>query len=245
VLDCSGLHLEGSVTSRRFVSLWFHFGNNVHCLVCRGEVILQPLRAEGNLELFTFDKEYVDRLRDGEPSTEQHFVSYFGQILGIMLRARFLPPERVDDVRQETFTRVIAILRRDGGIRQPERFGAFVNSICKNVLRESTRDVNKTQALQPDHLELPNKVMDIERAMISRETKEKVREILAEMKERDRDLLRAIFLEEKDKDEICREFGVEREYLRVLLHRAKERFRANFQMESASPLGKTTGSGMR
>lgn len=197
------------------------------------------------MELFTFDKAYVDRLRDGDSSTEQHFVSYFGQLLGIMLRARYLPPERVDDVRQETFTRVIAILRRDGGIRQPERFGAFVNSICKNVLRENTRDVNKTQALQPDHLELPHKTLDIEGIMISQETKEKVREILAEMKQRDRDLLRAMFLEEKDKDEICREFGVEREYLRVLLHRAKERFRATFQLESANPMGRTTGSGVR
>ena len=71
--------------------------------------------------------------------------------------------------------------------------------------------------------------MDLERALISQETKLKVREILGEMKQRDRDLLRAIFLEEKEKEEVCREFGVDREYLRVLLHRAKERFRSSFQ----------------
>jgi len=197
------------------------------------------------LELFLFDKPYVDRLRDGEPATEQHFVTYFGSILGIMLRARYLPPERVDDVRQETFTRVIAILRRDGGIRQPERFGAFVNSICKNVLHENTRDLYRTQPLQPDHLESPDpgKILDLERALISRETKEKVREILAEMKQRDRDLLRAIFLEEKDKNEICREFGVDREYLRVLLHRAKGRFRATFGQQPENSLSRTTHGG--
>jgi RNA polymerase sigma-70 factor, ECF subfamily len=197
------------------------------------------------LELFLFDKPYVDRLRDGEPATEQHFVTYFGNILGIMLRARYLPPERVDDVRQETFTRVISILRRDGGIRQPERFGAFVNSICKNVLHENTRDLYRTQPLQPDHLESPDpdKILDLERALISRETKEKVREILAEMKQRDRDLLRAIFLEEKDKNEICREFGVDREYLRVLLHRAKGRFRATFDQQPENSLSRTTHGG--
>jgi len=192
------------------------------------------------LELFTFDKPYVDRLRDGEPSTEKHFVSYFGQILGIMLRARYLPPERVDDVRQETFKRVIATLRRDGGIRQPERFGAFVNSICKNVLRENTRDRHRTTPLQQAHLEAPAKIIDLERALISEETKEKVREVLAEMKQRDRDLLAAIFLEEKDKSEICREFRVDREYLRVLLHRAKERFRSSYQREQANPLNHAT-----
>lgn len=199
------------------------------------------------MELFVFDKSYVDRLRDGEPATAHHFGSYFGQILSIMLRARYLPPERVDDVRQETFTRVMAILRRDGGIRQPERFGAFVNSICKNVLRENTRELYRTQALQPDHLESPDpeRVVDLERALISQETKEKVLEILAEMKERDRDLLRAIFLEEKDKNEICRDFGVDREYLRVLLHRAKGRFRSTFDRQPENTLRRTTHGGSR
>ncbi len=180
------------------------------------------------MELFTFDKIYVDRLRDGEPSTEQHFVAYFGKILGIMLRARFLPPEKVDDVRQETLARAIAVLRRDGGVRQPERFGAFVNSICKNVLRESARDWHRSQSLQQAQFRSPETIVDLERAMITQETKLKVREILGEMKPRDRDLLRALFLDDKDKDEICREFGVRREYLRVLLHRARERFRATF-----------------
>jgi RNA polymerase sigma-70 factor (ECF subfamily) len=37
--------------------------------------------------------------------------------------------------------------------------------------------------------------------------------------------LRLVFLEEKNKDEICRQLNVGREYLRVLIHRAKERFR--------------------
>jgi RNA polymerase sigma-70 factor (ECF subfamily) len=180
------------------------------------------------LELFAFNKDYVDQLRDGEPAIERHFVSYFGQILGMMLRARYLSPERVDDVRQETLTRVIAVLRRDGGVRQPERFGAFVNSVCKNVLRENARDWQRAEPLQQEHLDRMGKIVDLERALISEEAKSKVREILSEMKQRDRDLLRAIFLEEKDKDEVCKEYGVGREYLRVLLHRAKERFRSSF-----------------
>jgi len=207
--------------------------------------ILHARRTEDDVELFAFDKSYVDRLRDGESATEAHFGSYFGLILGMILRARYLSPERVDDIRQETLTRVIAILRRDGGIRQPERFGAFVNSICMNVLRENRRDLYRTQALQPDHLDSPgpDRVLDIERSLISREIKEKVREILAEMKERDRNLLRALFLEERGKDEICRQFGVDREYLRVLLHRAKGRFRSIFDQRPESALRRTTHGG--
>lgn len=188
------------------------------------------------LDLFIFDKVYVDRLRDGEPSVEKHFVTYFREVLGVMLRARNLAPERIDDIRQETLTRVIASLRRDGGIRQPERFGAFVNSICKNVLRENSRDWQKIQALDGNHLELPDGSVDLERSLISEENTKKVREILADMRKRDRELLAALFLQEREKDEICREFGVDREYLRVLLHRAKRRFRMSFGQDQPLPL---------
>lgn len=193
------------------------------------------------MDLYAFDKLYVDRLRDGELSTEKHFVAYFGEILGIMLRARYLSPERVEDVRQETLTRVIATIRRDGGIRQPERFGAFVSATCKNVLRENSRDWLKARTLGEDQPQIADKVIDLEQALITEETKKRVREILDELRTRDRQLLRAIFLEEKDKDEICREFGVDREYLRVLLHRAKERFRAHFLREQASTREPTIG----
>lgn len=187
------------------------------------------------MELFVFDKAYVDRLRNGDPQTEKHFVAYFGQILGIMLRARMLPPERVDDVRQETFSRVIALLRREGGVKQPERFGAFVNSVCKNVYHESNRETYRVQPLLDSHLETADKIVDLERSLITEETKERVRAILDGMSQRDRDLLRAVFLDEGDKDEVCRQFGVDRDYLRVRLHRAKERFKEVYEKESGSP----------
>jgi RNA polymerase sigma-70 factor (ECF subfamily) len=37
-----------------------------------------------------------------------------------------------------------------------------------------------------------------------------------------------VFLEERDREDICREFGVDREYLRVLLHRAKQVFKVEY-----------------
>jgi RNA polymerase sigma-70 factor (ECF subfamily) len=40
--------------------------------------------------------------------------------------------------------------------------------------------------------------------------------------------LQAVLLDERDKDEICVELGVDRDYLRVLLHRAKGSFRTMY-----------------
>jgi RNA polymerase sigma-70 factor (ECF subfamily) len=196
------------------------------------------------VEFFTFDKGYVERLREGDPPTEQHFVAYFEQLLRIKLRARTLPSDKVEDLRQETFIRVIAAVRREGGVRQPERFGAFVNSICNNVLLEYYRSSGRNQQLDESHLEIPDKVLDLEGMMVTKQASERVRLILGGMPARDRDLLRAIFLEDKDKDSVCKEFKVDRDYLRVLLHRAKDKFRSIYEQgqigcgKSATGLGR-------
>jgi RNA polymerase sigma-70 factor, ECF subfamily len=178
------------------------------------------------LELFAFDEAYVSRLREGDPSTETHFVAYFSELIQIKLRARYLAPEVVDDLKQETFARVIRSLRSDGGLRQADRLGPFVNSVCNNVLLEYYRSNSKNVPFESNHLEIPDKVLNLESLAISAETQRAVRKVLSQLPERDQSILRAVFLEEMNKDEACQKFGVSRPYLRVLLHRAKDKFRA-------------------
>jgi RNA polymerase sigma-70 factor (ECF subfamily) len=177
------------------------------------------------LDFFVFDEAYVGRLREGDPSTESHFVGYFSKLIQIKLRARYLSPEVVDDLKQETFTRVIRSLRSQGGIRQGDRLGPFVNSVCNHVLSEHYRAGSKSVPLQPDHLQLPDKTLNLENLAISEETRRIVRKVLSQLPDRDQIILRAVFLEEMDKNEVCKQFGVGRDYLRVLLYRAKEKFR--------------------
>lgn len=191
--------------------------------------ILLHQASGGSVEFFTFDKAYVERLRAGDLATEQHFVAYFEQLLRIKLRARTVPSDKVEDLQQETFIRVIAALRKEGGVRQPERFGAFVNSICNNVLLEYYRSSARTQPMEDSHLEIPDKLVDLEGMLVTKQASEHVRQILGVMAPRDRDLLRAIFLEDKDKDSVCNEFKVDRDYLRVLLHRAKDKFKSLYE----------------
>jgi RNA polymerase sigma-70 factor, ECF subfamily len=192
---------------------------------------------EGGVELFAFTREYVERLREGDPSTEQHFVCYFDQLLRIKLRAKRLAAETVEDLRQETYIRVLNKVRV-GGIREPERFGAFVNSICNNVLQEFYRLNARTTALDPSHEEKPDHTIDIEGEMVTKQTKERVRQVLQDLPKKDRELLQAFFLEEKDKDEICMRFAVDRDYLRVLLHRAKDKFRVLYENDRITLSGK-------
>jgi RNA polymerase sigma-70 factor (ECF subfamily) len=182
------------------------------------------------VELFAFTREYVERLREGDPSTELHFVTYFDQLLRIKLRARMLASETVEDLRQETYIRVLVKLREDG-IRQPERFGAFVNSTCNNVLMEFYRSSSRTSPWDDSYLEMPDHAVNTEGFLITKQMKERVRQVIGELPKKDRDLLSALFLEEKDKDEVCKQFGVDRDYFRVLLHRAKDKFRVLYEID--------------
>ena len=195
------------------------------------------------MEFFTFDGAYVERLRAGDASTEQHFVAYFDQLLRIKLRSRTLASDKVDDLRQETYIRVIAAVRKDGGVRQPERFGAFVNSICNNVLLEHYRASAKNQPMEDAHMDIPDKVLDLEGMLVTKQSAEQVRRILDEMPKRDRALLRSLFLEEKEKDTICRELGVDRDYLRVLLLRAKDKFKVLYEKGQVGVARRATGLG--
>ena len=206
-----------------------------------GDGILHAQDRGGHVDFFAFDKEYVDRLRNGDPATEHHFFVYFEKLLHIKLRSRMLSSDKVEDLKQETFIRVIAAVRKEGVVRQPERFGAFVNSICNNVLLEYYRSVGKSQQMEEGHEEIPDKVIDLEGMMVSRESSERVRQVLAGLPAKDRDLLRAVFLDEKDKDEVCQEIGVDRDYLRVLVHRAKDKFKAIYEKDQIGNLHRASG----
>lgn len=188
-----------------------------------------PLQAPRGklLQLVPFDEPYLERLRAGDFRTQEHFVSYFGELIQLKLRSRLRSPQAIEDVRQETFARVFAALREEGKIRQPERLGSYVNSTCRNVLLEHYRSASRSTPLEDeDDQDFPDQRIDFIGAIAAKQMEKKVQQILDELPERDRRLLRAVFLEERDKDEVCRELGVDRDYLRVLLHRAKQAFKA-------------------
>ena len=202
--------------------------NGVDCGHASSKDILARL-FEGRVEFFSFDADYLQRLRDRDFQTEQHFVTYFGKLLLIKLRSRLRSSPAVEDIRQETFVRVLKTLRAEAGIRNPERLGAFVNSVCNNVLQEFYRSSARGAPLDENTEDPTDKTIDLDGMLMTKQTREQVRQILARLPEKDRQLLRAIFLEERDKNEVCRELGVNRDYLRVLLHRAKQNFRAFYE----------------
>jgi RNA polymerase sigma-70 factor (ECF subfamily) len=194
------------------------------------------------VQLYQFDDAYVQRLREGDRWTEEHFVRYFGELLLIKLRARLRSMDAVEDVRQEVFVRVMRTLRAPEGLRDGRKLGAFVNSVCNNVLLESYRAGRRVEPLEPgDYAAVADPSTSVDEALVTAESRMRVQRILRDMPSKDAEILRALFIEEQEKDDVCRRFGVDRNYLRVLLYRAKDKFRAAYERaahETSSP--KTT-----
>jgi RNA polymerase sigma-70 factor (ECF subfamily) len=176
------------------------------------------------VEFCIFDADYVKRLAAGDPATEAHFSGYFAKFLTLKLRARRLSPQMAEDVRQETLFRVLRTLREGAGVAQPERFGAFVNGVCNNVVLEFLQRESKHPQAPENAPEQADERVDIDESLISEQSKKLVAEVLDGLASKDREILRLIFFEEEDREKICAKLGVEADYLRVLLHRAKARF---------------------
>ena len=201
--------------------------------------ILTPRNRQVYLQLQAFDAAYLEALRSADAETTHHFVTYFTQLIHIKLWSGYRSRQLSDDICQETFARVFRIVRSPEGVRHPERLGALVNSVCNNVLLESLRACDRhpqidEQFAPPARASTP----DPEQCLISKERSEQIQLVIAELPERDRRILRALFFEEQDKDEVCAEMGVGRDYLRVLVHRAKALLRNRM-------LGRPTSKGAR
>jgi RNA polymerase sigma-70 factor, ECF subfamily len=206
---------------------------------------LQPGTLDGHavaagavgLQFIDFDAPYLSRLQARDAGTEAHFVAYFSELIRLKLRSRLASKEAIEDARQETFVRVFSLIRAKGGLRQPERLGALVNSVCNNVLREQYRSKSRRESSLDDEPQddfespEPSALSTLDQQDMERQ----VRQVMSEMAERDRGLLRCVLMEDRDKGEICAEFGVTREHLRVLVHRAKQSFKTSYLRKLGAP----------
>lgn len=127
----------------------------------------------------------------------------------------------VEDVVQETLTRFVSALR-DKKIHNPASVGAFLSGICNNVILEYRRRLWREAISEPEFAAHPALVPPEADAL---ELRDDISAALAQLSDRDCEILRAFFLEERDKDEICRSTGLSDNQFRVALFRAKERFR--------------------
>ena len=187
----------------------------------------------GHVETVVFDEDYIRRLAAGDPLVERHFCAYFGELVLIKLRGRVRSRELIEDIRQDTFFRVLKNIRANG-VDHPERLGAYVLAVCNNVMLEFFRSESRFSEMDEESQMVRDGRPGADETFVTAERKQQVLKILDELPEKDGELLRMVFIDEADKDGVCRRFGVDRAYLRVLLHRARGRFKELYSRSYAA-----------
>jgi RNA polymerase sigma-70 factor, ECF subfamily len=139
----------------------------------------------------------------------------------------------VDDIVQEALMRFM-VAARDDKIHNQAAVGAFLNGICRNVVSEYRRRNMRDEPMPEVVPEPPGKSIPESDLF---ELRQAIAEGLDQLSERDRRVLRAFYLEEKSKDDILRQTGMTDENFRVVLCRAKERFRGIYSSLTQHPGG--------
>jgi RNA polymerase sigma-70 factor (ECF subfamily) len=168
------------------------------------------------------------RIREGDISAESELIRQFEPGLRVLLRRRTGGDQGLlQDLVQETLLVLIQRLRGTG-IEDPQKLAAFAAQTARNLaiasLRKAERqktdvdsDATDRSADPLQHVE--DRTADVEAALA-------VRALLRELPQpRDRLMLKRFYLDDHDKQLICREMDLTEAAFNQALSRARRRFR--------------------
>ena len=171
------------------------------------------------------ERNLISRIASGDRLAETEFVRQFERGVRVLVRRHCRPADPVvDDLVQDVLSGVLERLRA-GAIHDPAALPAYVQSA---VVYATSAEYRRRRPTQPETAieqladsESPGARLDA--AQLAR----MLRALLAEMPvPRDREILRRFYLEEEDKDSVCRALAIDPGHFHRVMFRARERFRA-------------------
>ena len=170
----------------------------------------------------------VTRVRDGDRAAETEMVERYSRGLRFLLRRKTRDATLSEDFLQETWA--IALVKiRDNGLDNPGRLAGYLCGIANNLALGERRRVNRQRtsvnseivALIPD--ESSNPFRHASRAELCNQ----VRDLLDDLKkERDREILKRFYVQEEDKESICKRLDVDGLHFNRVLYRARQRLKS-------------------
>ena len=171
------------------------------------------------------ERNLISRIASGDRLAETEFVRQFERGVRVLVRRHCRPADPVvDDLVQDVLSGVLERLRA-GAIHDAAALPAYVQSA---VVYATSAEYRRRRPMQPESIieqladpESPGSRLDA--AQLAR----LLRALLAEMPvPRDREILRRFYLEEEDKDSVCRALAIDPGHFHRVMFRARERFRA-------------------
>ncbi len=170
------------------------------------------------------ERSLISRIAAGDRRAEAEFVRQFERGVRVLVRRHCRPADPVvDDLVQDVLSGVLERLRA-GAIHDPAALPAYVQS---TVVYATSAEYRRRRPMQSqseiEQLADPeNPGSRLDAAQLAR----MLRDLLAEMPvPRDREILRRFYLEDEDKDSVCRALAIDPGHFHRVMFRARERFR--------------------
>jgi RNA polymerase sigma-70 factor (ECF subfamily) len=175
------------------------------------------------------DEDLARRIAAGDRAAEDELVDRFGNALFFVLRRWTRDRTTAEDLYQETFRLGLEKIRQQD-VRRPERLGAFLRGLARNLSIQHYRP----RTMREEHLESAYLLQDREPGQLSRlmrqEKEALVHEVLEELpSDRDRQALFRFYIAEEEKESICADLRLSGSQFNLVLHRARQRYRALFE----------------
>ncbi|MGH8194898.1 MAG: RNA polymerase sigma factor [Woeseiaceae bacterium] len=169
----------------------------------------------------------VQQIRIGDPAAEAAMVERYSRGLGYLLARRTGDEERARDLLQETFCIAIEKLRHTT-LKNPERLAGYLRGIAMRVAMNANRQRRRDP--YPMDYDAITRIPDREPRQFEHIAEEQASQAVRQLLEslpvkRDRELLYRYYVQEHDKDDICRDLGLDSLHFNRVLFRAKARFR--------------------
>jgi RNA polymerase sigma factor (sigma-70 family) len=185
-----------------------------------------------------FTKEYLELLAHGDQERWVEFRAHFAACIWIAMQKRGIPRDWIPDICQETFARVFKDLR-EAKVHTPAALPGYVRQTAINVMRETLRDRRRHgEGTFGEAPETADPAMNQEQVFVTDDHFRRIVELLLEdLSAADRELVRMVFLEERERRAVCEFYRITPEILRVRLCRALGRLRAAFAERLAAQPG--------
>lgn len=169
--------------------------------------------------------ELVNRIRSNESGSLEDLYQLFSKGIRYYL-CRQLGPQELDDKVHDTFLVVVQAIQK-GELREPQRLMGFVRTIVRRQVAahiDKVVHIRKEQVELDPSIRLPDPRENPEENAIFHQNTQLVRRVLAELNDRDKDILTRFYLKEQSQQQICLEMGLSETQFRLLKSRAKARF---------------------
>jgi RNA polymerase sigma-70 factor (ECF subfamily) len=172
----------------------------------------------------TSQADLVERIARGDRGAEAEFVRRFERGVRALVRRHCRPGDPiVDDIVQDVLTGVIERLRA-GAVRDASALPGYVQAAAVYATNAEYRQRRPTQTVAA--IEELSDGDSPQKQCAAEQLGEFLRQVLTELPvARDREVLTRFYLDEEDRDRICRTLAIETGHFHRVLFRARVRFR--------------------